>query len=85
MILAIPLLGERIGPWRWLAAAIALIGALCPHPPRRGDGGGRALGPRRGAGHRAGAHLHQAPLGREPPLQILLISNSIGVVIATSR
>jgi drug/metabolite transporter (DMT)-like permease len=24
MILAIPLLGERIGPWRWLAAAIAL-------------------------------------------------------------
>jgi drug/metabolite transporter (DMT)-like permease len=23
MILAIPLLGERVGPWRWLAAAIA--------------------------------------------------------------
>ncbi|MEO1706062.1 MAG: EamA family transporter, partial [Pseudomonadota bacterium] len=24
MILAIPLLGERVGKWRWLAAAIAL-------------------------------------------------------------
>jgi len=28
MLLAIPLLGERVGPWRWLAAAMALIGAL---------------------------------------------------------
>ena len=28
MVLAIPLLKERVGPWRWGAAAIALIGAL---------------------------------------------------------
>ena len=28
MMLAIPLLGERVGPWRWTAAAIALVGAL---------------------------------------------------------
>jgi hypothetical protein len=34
-----------------------------PHPPGRGGRGGRAPGPRRGAFHRAGAHLHQAPLG----------------------
>jgi len=28
MILAIPLLGERVGKWRWLAAAIAFAGAV---------------------------------------------------------
>ena len=28
MLLSIPLLGERVGRWRWLAAAIALAGAV---------------------------------------------------------
>lgn len=28
MLLAIPLLAERVGPWRWLAAAIAMVGAV---------------------------------------------------------
>ena len=28
MILAIPLLGERVGPWRWAAAGVSLLGAV---------------------------------------------------------
>lgn len=28
MVLAIPLLGERVGPWRWGAAGMAVLGAL---------------------------------------------------------
>ena len=28
MLLAIPLLGEKVGPWRWFAAFTALLGAL---------------------------------------------------------
>ena len=28
MMLAIPLLGEKVGPWRWGAAVVALIGAM---------------------------------------------------------
>ena len=28
MLLAIPLLGERVGPWRWTAAGLALLGAM---------------------------------------------------------
>lgn len=36
MLLAIPILGERVGPWRWLAAFISLIGALVLLRP--GDG-----------------------------------------------
>lgn len=28
MLLAIPLLGERVGPWRWAAAGVALAGAM---------------------------------------------------------
>lgn len=83
MILAIPLLGERVGPWRWLAAAIALVGALILIRP--------------GAAMELGALLALAAAfalglelifikrlsGRERPLQILVISNSIGVAIAT--
>ncbi|MGB1234726.1 MAG: EamA family transporter [Planktomarina sp.] len=30
MLLAIPLLGEKVGPWRWVAAVMALIGASVP-------------------------------------------------------
>lgn len=83
MVLAIPLLGERIGPWRWGAAAIALIGALILIRP--------------GATVEVGALLALAAAlalglelvfikrlsGGERPLQILVFSNSIGVVIAT--
>ena len=37
MLLAIPLLGERVGPWRWIAAAIALSGAVILIQPGAGS------------------------------------------------
>lgn len=88
MVLAIPLLGERIGPWRWGAAAAALAGALVLIRP-----GASAFEPYAlvalaaavfmafevilvkklaGGGAKAG----------EPPLRILFINNSIGATIA---
>jgi drug/metabolite transporter (DMT)-like permease len=82
MILAIPLLGERIGPWRWLAAAIALLGALILTRPGAAMEAGALLA--LGAALFIGMELIfiKRLSGREPPLQILLISNSIGVLIA---
>lgn len=84
MILAIPLLGEKVGPWRWLAAAIALIGALILIRPGAG-----AIAP--GALVALAAALAfgfelmfiKRLTGRERPLQILLLNNSLGVIITT--
>ncbi|WP_298853510.1 DMT family transporter [uncultured Ruegeria sp.] len=84
MVLAIPLLGERVGPWRWMAAAVALTGALIllrPTPASFQPAALLAL---------AAAALIGMELifikklsGREPPVQILLINNTMGLVIAT--
>ena len=83
MILAIPLLGERVGPWRWLAAAIALAGAMILIRP----GGAVELGAlfALGAAMVLGLELIfiKRLSGREGAVQILVISNSIGVVIST--
>ncbi|MEM7721896.1 MAG: DMT family transporter [Pseudomonadota bacterium] len=84
MLLAIPLLGERVGPWRWLAAVIALIGAMVLIRP-----GTEAM--QLGALFALAAALMMGLelifikrlSGRESPLQILFVNNSIGVVIAT--
>ncbi|KIT16409.1 Riboflavin transporter [Jannaschia aquimarina] len=84
MLLAIPILGERVGPWRWLAAATALAGALILLRP-----GGEAI--QIGAAFALGAAL---ALGAEVmfikrltrmdgPLVILMWSNGIGVVLAS--
>jgi uncharacterized membrane protein len=83
MILAIPLLGERIGPWRWLAAAIALVGALILIRPGAAMEAGALVA--LGAALLIGLELIfiKRLSGREPPLQILLVSNSIGVLIAS--
>lgn len=84
MILAIPLLGERVGPVRWLAAGIALAGAvilLRPNPENFQFGALVAL-------------IAAAVMGlelilirklaiREGPAQILLINNGIGVCISS--
>ncbi|MEO1139308.1 MAG: DMT family transporter, partial [Pseudomonadota bacterium] len=84
MMLAIPLLGERVGPVRWLAAGIALVGAAILTRP-----GGEAieLGAllALGAALMFGAEIIAIKLlsGREAPVQILLYNNAIGVVIAT--
>jgi drug/metabolite transporter (DMT)-like permease len=77
MILAIPLLGERVGKWRWLAAAIAFCGALSLIRP--GSGGIET-----GALLALGLELIfiKRLSGRERPLQILLVNNSIGLCIA---
>jgi drug/metabolite transporter (DMT)-like permease len=84
MLLAIPLLGERVGPWRWLTAAMALIGALIllrPGPDTFQVAALIAL---------AAALLMGMELifikklaDREAPLQILLINNALGLGISS--
>ncbi|MGP1357643.1 DMT family transporter [Roseicyclus sp.] len=83
MILAIPLLGERVGPWRWLAAAIAFAGAMIlirPGTEAMQAGALLALG----AALALGLELIfiKRLAGREAPLQVLFVNNSIGLAIA---
>lgn len=84
MLLAIPLLGERVGKWRWLAAALAFAGALILIRPGTGTiapGALLALV----AAMALGLELTfiKRLTGRERPLQVLLLNNSLGLVIAT--
>lgn len=84
MMLAIPLLGERVGRIRWSAAAIALAGALIllrPGPDSFQAAALLALA----AAMAMGVELIfiKRLSGREAPLQILLVNNAIGVTIAT--
>lgn len=84
MMLAIPLLGEKVGPIRWLAAAIALAGALVLLRP-----GSSAFQPAAllalGAALVMGVEVTIIKLltGREAPLQILFTNNSIGLILST--
>ncbi|MGB7319355.1 MAG: DMT family transporter [Planktotalea sp.] len=84
MVFAIFLLGEKVGPVRWSAAGIAMLGAVILLRPGSG-----AIAP--GALLALGAALI---LGlevifikqlsrREAPFQILLVNNAIGLLIAT--
>lgn len=85
MILAIPLLGERVGKWRWCAAAIALTGALILiRPGLAGVDVGALLA--LGAALALGLELIfiKRLSGRERPLQILFVNNTIGLLIATA-
>lgn len=84
MLLAIPLLGERVGPWRWFAAFTALLGALIllrPSPDSFQAAGLLALG----AAIIMGMELIfiKKLANREPPFQILLVNNAIGLCIAS--
>ena len=84
MVLAIPLLKEGVGPWRWLAAAMALTGALVllrPTPASFQSAGLLALA----AAAVIGMELIfiKKLSGREIPIQILLINNAMGLVIAS--
>lgn len=83
MVLAIPLLGERVGPVRWSAAAMALLGALILLRPGSGTFQPAAL-LALGAAMVLGLEviLIKRLSGREGALQILLINNLIGVGIA---
>ncbi|KUP94482.1 DMT family transporter [Tritonibacter horizontis] len=85
MVLAIPFLGERVGPWRWMAALIALGGALVllrPTPESFQPAALLALG----AALAMGAELIfiKKLAGREPPLQVLWVNNLIGMAIASA-
>ncbi|MEL6451498.1 MAG: DMT family transporter [Pseudomonadota bacterium] len=85
MIFAIPLLGERVGKWRWLAAAIAMVGALIllrPTPDSFQPAALLALA----AAVILGFELNiiKKLTQRENPFSILLINNAIGVVIASA-
>lgn len=84
MMLAIPFLGERVGPVRWAAAGIALIGAMVLLRPTPESFQLAALVALAAAVAMGFELIFIKKLaGREPPLQILLINNAIGVVIAT--
>lgn len=85
MILSIPLLGEKVGPWRWAAAAVAFAGAVILTEP-----GSDAFQPIAGialvAAFFMGAEaiLIKKLADSEPPLRILIINNGIGAVLAMS-
>lgn len=84
MMLAIPILGERVGPIRWRAAALALMGALIllrPGPESFAPAALLAL---------ASAFCFAVEItvikllsGRESPLQVLLINNAIGLALSS--
>ncbi len=84
MLLAIPLLGERVGPWRWAAAAIALAGALVLLRP---GGAALAVGALLALGAALALGLEVIFLkrlaGLERPFQLLLVNNLIGLGIAS--
>lgn len=84
MLLAIPLLGEKVGPWRWTAAGLAFLGALIllrPGPDTFQVAALLALG----AAAMLGLELIfiKRLAGREPAFQILLTNNAIGLIVAT--
>ncbi|MDO5658200.1 MAG: DMT family transporter [Paracoccus sp. (in: a-proteobacteria)] len=82
MMLAIPLLGERVGPIRWAAAAIALGGAVILLRPAGAiqPAALLALGAAMAMGLEA--IFIKRLTGREKPLQILLVNNAMGAGIA---
>ncbi len=85
MLLAIPLLSERVGPWRWGAAGIALLGAMIllrPTPESFQPAALLALG----AAAIMGLELIfiKKLAGRERPLQVLWFNNALGMIIASA-
>jgi drug/metabolite transporter (DMT)-like permease len=85
MLLAIPLLGERVGPVRLTAASIALVGAMIllrPTPDAFQPAALLALGAAVSLG--CEVIIIKRLSGREGPMQILLINNVIGVGIASA-
>ncbi|WP_166416249.1 DMT family transporter [Cochlodiniinecator piscidefendens] len=84
MVLAIPILGERVGPIRWLAAGIALAGAMVllrPTPETFQPAALLALG----AAVLTGFEITLIKMlsGRQAPLQILFTNNGLGAMISS--
>ncbi|MEO3998046.1 DMT family transporter [Mesorhizobium sp. CAU 1732] len=83
MMLSIPLLGERVGPWRWAAAAIAFAGAVILTEPGTDAFQPVALVALIAALFMgAEAILIKKLADSEPPLRILAINNAMGAVLA---
>lgn len=82
MLFAVLLLGEKVGPWRWLAAAIALFGALVLLRPGAGIIQPAALF---ALGAAATMGLESIVIKRlattEPPGRTMLINNAMGALI----
>ncbi len=84
MVLAIPLLKEGVGPWRWFAAAVALLGALILLRPTPGSFQPAALLALAAAASIGMELIFIKKLSRrEAPIQILLVNNAMGLTIAT--
>lgn len=84
MMLAIPLLGERVGPWRWSAAAIALVGTAILLRPTPGSFQPAALLALTAALFMGlELILVKRLTGREGPLQILFLNNTLGLGLAS--
>ncbi|WP_206064809.1 DMT family transporter [Nitratireductor mangrovi] len=85
MLLAIPILGETVGRWRWAAAAIALAGALILTNP-----GGDAFRPAALVALTAAlligleVVLVKRLTNMEPPLRILAVGNFLGAVLSVA-
>ena len=85
MMLAIPLLGESVGRWRWGAAAIALLGAVILLRPGPGSFQPAALLTLASAAVMGLEVIFIKKLaGRERPFQVLLVNNALGVSIASA-
>jgi len=82
MLFAVLLLGEKVGPWRWLAAVIALSGALVLLRPGAGVIQPAAL---LALGAAATVGLESIAIKRlattEPPGRTMLINNGMGALI----
>ena len=83
MVLAIVLLGERVGPWRWGAAAISLIGAALLIRPGTDSFQAMALVALAAALFMGFEVIFIKMLtNSEFPLRILFINNTIGAVLS---
>ncbi|GAB5378475.1 MAG: DMT family transporter [Acuticoccus sp.] len=84
MVLAAPFLGERVGVYRWVAAGIAMTGAVVlfrPGADAVAFGAVLALGSALAMGLEL--TLIKRLTRREGPWQILIMSNLLGTIIST--
>ena len=85
MILAIPLLGEKVGPVRWSAAGISCVGALILIRPGMEAFQIAAVIALAGALFMGFEIIFIKRLsGREPAIRILFINNLIGMILAAT-
>jgi drug/metabolite transporter (DMT)-like permease len=82
--LAVPLLGERVGPRRWASVLVGFCGALIVVRPGAGMASSGALFPLAAAFAYAGYQIATRVVARsDPPLTTLLHSALVGAVIAS--